>query len=309
MLSLGFVSPNSGLPGGGLAGGAAVMRGPMAGRVVSQLLKGTDWGSLDVLILDLPPGTGDVQLQLCQDIELSGAVAVTTPSNLSIIDSMKGIEMFNSLGVPTIAVVENMSYFECEGGGKHYPFGKGGKDALESLGKAFGLDQSDMFQMPISSLLNESNDSGKPLTLSRPNSAKIELGIYDQIARAVSASLFCLQYDQSRDKSITIELPDGSFDIDLTTLTLNIDNSSKGFNVRIFSNDSAHQIYIEGKNLRSRDPKTGRILTNGEIEAKNDAVIPVSVSKKGHYGFIIEWKDSSKIIYSLESIGEAISSS
>ena len=166
-----------------------------------------------------------------------------------------------------------------------------------------------MFQMPISSLLNESNDSGKPLTLSRPNSAKIELGIYDQIATAVSASLFCLQYDQSRDKSKTIELPDGSFDIDLTTLTLNIDNSSNGFNVRIFSNDSAHQIYIEGKNLRSRDPKTGKILTNGEIEAKNDAVIPVSVSKKGHYGFIIEWKDSSKIIYSLESIGEAISSS
>ena len=117
------------------------MRGPMAGRVVTQLyvsrissirlckwvssawkltsilttpyyrLKGTDWGELDVLILDLPPGTGDVQLAVCQDLELSGAVAVTTPSKLAATDAKKGIEMFTSLGVPTLAAVENMSYF------------------------------------------------------------------------------------------------------------------------------------------------------------------------------------------------------
>lgn len=74
-------------------------------------LKGTDWGELDVLILDLPPGTGDVQLAVCQDLELSGAVAVTTPSKLAATDARKGIEMFTSLGVPTLAGVENMSYF------------------------------------------------------------------------------------------------------------------------------------------------------------------------------------------------------
>lgn len=74
-------------------------------------LKGTDWGELDVLILDLPPGTGDVQLAVCQDLELSGAVAVTTPSKLAATDARKGIEMFTSLGVPTLAAVENMSYF------------------------------------------------------------------------------------------------------------------------------------------------------------------------------------------------------
>jgi Mrp family chromosome partitioning ATPase len=75
-------------------------------------VKGTDWGDLDVLILDLPPGTGDVQLTVCQEIELSGAVGVTTPSKLAIADSRKGIQMFSSLGVPTVAMVENMSYFE-----------------------------------------------------------------------------------------------------------------------------------------------------------------------------------------------------
>jgi Mrp family chromosome partitioning ATPase len=74
-------------------------------------LKGTDWKELDILILDLPPGTGDIQLQVCQDIQLSGAVAVTTPSRLATVDTKKGIDMFTSLGVPTLAVVENMSYF------------------------------------------------------------------------------------------------------------------------------------------------------------------------------------------------------
>lgn len=94
------------------------MRGPMAGKVVAQLLKGTDWGELDVLILDLPPGTGDVQLAICQDLTLSGAVGVTTPSKLAISDARKGIEMFSSLGVQTLALVENMAYFEvrfCQG--------------------------------------------------------------------------------------------------------------------------------------------------------------------------------------------------
>lgn len=75
-------------------------------------LKGTDWGDLDILILDMPPGTGDVQLTICQDLELSGAVSVTTPSKLAATDAAKGIEMFTSLGVPTLAIVENMSYFD-----------------------------------------------------------------------------------------------------------------------------------------------------------------------------------------------------
>jgi Mrp family chromosome partitioning ATPase len=75
-------------------------------------LKGTDWGSLDVLILDMPPGTGDIQLTICQDLELSGAISVTTPSRLAVEDAKKGIEMFTSLGVPTLAMVENMSYFD-----------------------------------------------------------------------------------------------------------------------------------------------------------------------------------------------------
>lgn len=80
--------------------------------VPNYRLKSTDWGDLDVLLLDLPPGTGDVQLAVLQELQISGAVAVTTPSKLAISDTRKGIEMFTSLGVPTMAVVENMSFFE-----------------------------------------------------------------------------------------------------------------------------------------------------------------------------------------------------
>lgn len=80
--------------------------------VVACSLKGTDWGELDVLVLDLPPGTGDVQLAVLQQLQLSGAVAVSTPSKLATTDTRKGIEMFTSLGVPTLALVENMAYFD-----------------------------------------------------------------------------------------------------------------------------------------------------------------------------------------------------
>jgi Mrp family chromosome partitioning ATPase len=89
-----------------------VMFQRIAHSPAEQRLKGTDWGDLDVLILDMPPGTGDVQLTVCQDLDLSGAVGVTTPSKLAIADARKGIEMFSELGVPTFAMVENMSYFE-----------------------------------------------------------------------------------------------------------------------------------------------------------------------------------------------------
>ena len=152
LMSLGYVSPNSGVPGSGSdpnnSPSAAVLRGPMAGRVVSQLLKGTNWGELDVLLLDLPPGTGDVQLTVCQSLSLSGAVAVSTPSNLAWADVMKGVSMFGELGVDTLALVENMAYFVCEGGGRHYPFGRaksamGGKKEEEEKVVVTGVQAGD----------------------------------------------------------------------------------------------------------------------------------------------------------------------
>jgi len=104
----------------------AVMRGPMVSGIVAQLFQSTDWGELDYLIVDMPPGTGDVQITLGQEIDFSGAVIVTTPQELSYVDVIKGIELFDDLKVPVLSVVENMAYFTCDKcDERHYMFGKG----------------------------------------------------------------------------------------------------------------------------------------------------------------------------------------
>ena len=105
------------------ANSANIMRGRMVMSIIEQILNNTLWGDLDYLILDLPPGTGDVQLSLCQKLSLSGSVIVTTPQILSVADTEKGIRMFGKLKVPTNALVENMSFFKCAHGEVYYPFG------------------------------------------------------------------------------------------------------------------------------------------------------------------------------------------
>jgi hypothetical protein len=102
----------------------------MASKVLNQLALATEWGELDYMIVDMPPGTGDIQMTLTQSLGLSGAVLVTTPHVLSIADLVKGADMFNQVKVDTLAVVENMAYFKCDSGKLYYPFGIGGKSRL-----------------------------------------------------------------------------------------------------------------------------------------------------------------------------------
>ena len=314
IMSLGYVSPGSGVPGSGPQGGAAVMRGPMAGKVVAQLLKGTDWGELDVLVLDLPPGTGDVQLAVCQDLQLSGAVAVTTPSKLALSDAKKGIEMFTSLGVPTLAAVENMAYFVCDGGGRHYPFGKG-----EAL-----LDDSSttsVFQLPISTATNDANDSGSPLCLDRPAAATEELTVFQDLAYAISKELLLVQHNRTTTTTTSghdVDAPhrvsfQGNtkvlFDVASTYLAVASDN--QGFVARFFSENGATEVIIAGTNLRERDPKTGNVLGNsgnGMVQhhvANPPLLFPAKVERKGRYGYAVEYADGQTIIYSMLAIAKA----
>ena len=126
MLSFGHVSPQSGAPGSG-GTEAAVMRGPIASKVINQLVAGTEWGALDYLIVDMPPGTGDIQITLTQAIAFSGAVVVTTPHALSAADAAKGVAAFDQLQVPVLAMVENMAYFDGDDAKRYYPFGQGAR--------------------------------------------------------------------------------------------------------------------------------------------------------------------------------------
>ena len=143
-MSFGWLSNNS---------SSAIMRGPMVMGIVEQILNNTLWGDIDYLILDLPPGTGDVQLSLCQKLSLSGSVIVTTPQILSLADTEKGIRMFSKLRVPVNAVVHNMAYFKCEHGTVYHPFGTVNRNALQ---KKFAIPNA--FELPIDLALSKSDE-------------------------------------------------------------------------------------------------------------------------------------------------------
>ncbi len=156
------------------------MRGPMVSGLVSQLVKNTRWGDLAYLLIDFPPGTGDIQLTLCQELELSGAVIVTTPQTLSYVDVVKGIEMFGDLKVPTLAIIENMSYFKCGScDEKHQIFGPG---HTKSLQEQFGIKTS--FQIPLVPDISKFGDSGLPAVLALPDGIEF-VDTYTSIAQAV----------------------------------------------------------------------------------------------------------------------------
>jgi ATP-binding protein involved in chromosome partitioning len=143
-----------------------IWRGPMVHGVIQQFLSDVDWGELDYLVLDLPPGTGDAALTICQSAPLSGAVIVTTPQEVSLIDARKGLKMFQRVNVPVLGIVENMSYFECPGcKERHAIFGEGGgARAAEEL----GVDL--LAHIPIQPDVVQAGDEGRPTVASNPDS-------------------------------------------------------------------------------------------------------------------------------------------
>ncbi|RAP32222.1 hypothetical protein DID76_01050 [Candidatus Marinamargulisbacteria bacterium SCGC AG-414-C22] len=145
----------------------AILRGPMVSQIISQFLLLTAWGDCDYLIIDMPPGTGDIQLTLCQIIPLTAAIIVTTPQHISFIDVVKGIEMFDRLQVPVIGAVENMSYFQAnEQSEKQYLFGKG---ALKRLVDEFGFENT--LAIPITTAISQAGDTGVPFVESDSESS------------------------------------------------------------------------------------------------------------------------------------------
>ncbi len=157
---------------------AVIWRGPMLGGVLNQFLFDTDWGKLDYLILDLPPGTGDIQLSLLQNTEVDAAVIVTTPQNLALLDTRKGAEMFKTMKTPIAGLIENMSYFVADDSPKkHYIFGQGGG---ASLAKELKIDL--LAEIPLEMALRESSDSGRPYMDNSAYKERPVWNAYTQIA-------------------------------------------------------------------------------------------------------------------------------
>jgi ATP-binding protein involved in chromosome partitioning len=158
---------------------AMIWRGPMVMSAITQMLRDVAWGTLDVLVVDMPPGTGDAQLTLAQNVPLKGAIIISTPQDLSLIDARRGLAMFKKVNVPVLGIIENMSYFQCPHCGTRSDiFGHGGaRHEAERLGVPF------LGEVPLHMAIRETSDSGKPVVVSEPE------GAHAAIYRAIGAQV------------------------------------------------------------------------------------------------------------------------
>lgn len=251
----------------GYAGKAAVMRGSMVTGLIAQFVNQTDWGELDYLVLDLPPGTGDIHLTLAQVCQITAAVIVTTPQKLSIIDVERGISMFSQLEVPSVAVVQNMSYMTLPGGQRQYPFGK--TDAGRTIADTFGIDH--VFEMPLEPMVAEAGDTGVPFVNTEPSMPagdmlgghaeaaaemqRLAAAVVEEVEKIHSGTRRPkVTYDETRNV-VRVDMPDGE----------------------AFGLDPAV--------LRARDKGAGATMP------AEPGSYPAEIRDMGNYAIVIRWSD------------------
>jgi ATP-binding protein involved in chromosome partitioning len=179
---------------------AVIWRGPMVSSALKQFMTDVNWGDLDYLLFDLPPGTGDIHLTLVQSIPLSGSVVVTTPQDISLADARKAYKMFEKLNVPVLGIIENMSYHICSQCGHRediFATGGGQKASVE-------LNTQFLGEIPIYTPIRVGGDTGKPIVVSEPQSA--QAAIIRQIARNMAAQLSINQFSGQTAQKIEIDL-------------------------------------------------------------------------------------------------------
>ena len=160
-----------------------IWRGPMAQSALIQMIRDINWGALDVLVVDMPPGTGDIHLSLAQQVPLTGAVIVTTPQDIALADARKGLNMFRKVEVPVFGIIENMSYFLCPHCGERTNIfsADGGVDEAKRM-------ETDLLgQIPLDTEIRETSDSGEPIVATKPESKHAKA--YIEIAKIISAKV------------------------------------------------------------------------------------------------------------------------
>jgi ATP-binding protein involved in chromosome partitioning len=182
-MSMGFLVPED---------TPTIWRGPMVMGALKQMLRQVEWGALDVLVVDLPPGTGDTQLTMAQDVPLTGAVIVSTPQDIALLDARKGLNMFRKVDVPVFGIIENMSYFNCPHCGQRSDiFSHGGaRREAERLGVEF------LGEIPLDMAIRETSDGGQPIVVSQPGSP--HAAAYRAIAERVWQLVLAVQGDARR---------------------------------------------------------------------------------------------------------------
>jgi len=255
---------------------AAMLRGPMVSQIITQLLKGTNWGELDYLIIDYPPGTGDIQLTLGQLIPIDAAIIITTPQYISFIDVIKGIEMFDQLNIPTVGIVENMSYFQCDNcDKKHYIFGK---SLIPRFINEYGISNS--FQFPTTPSLAEQCDLGTPFVEKYPKHIlsdqyrKLADCILDEIQAFKAQGYRSPTIDYNEKAGIILTYQDKPFYFDPKTLR----NTCR----------CAHCV----------DEFTGEKKNIVDIET----IFPVSINLVGNYAVGISWSDNHSSLFPLNRL-------
>ena len=172
-----------------------IWRGPMVTQALEQLLRQSNWRELDYLIVDMPPGTGDIQLTLCQKVPLTGAVIVTTPQDIALLDAKKGLKMFEKVGVPILGLVENMAVHVCgKCGHAEHVFGEGG---AERMSKEYGVTV--LGSLPLDIRIREQADSGNPTVVAAPDSEVAQT--YKAIARRVAIAI------AEKAKDMSLKMP------------------------------------------------------------------------------------------------------
>lgn len=162
---------------------ALIWRGAKACGAIEQLLTNTNWGEIDVMVIDMPPGTGDIQITMSQKIDFRGAVVVSTPQDIALIDAIKGINLFNKIGIPVIGVVENMSYYICEKCGHRADIF--GHEGAKNTASKYEVDF--LGEIPLHYDIRLNSDNGTPIVISKPDSAHTKA--YEEIARKISLKL------------------------------------------------------------------------------------------------------------------------